>query len=137
MKGRKRHLLVDTLGLVQVVAIQPGHLQDRDGAIPLLETAETCLPKLQRVWADQGYQGRLEEWAKEHCSFALEVVDKKVRGQQQQGFVVLPKRWIVERTFAWLLRCRRLIRDYEYLPALSEALIYLAMTGLMLRRLAS
>ena len=137
MKGRKRHLLVDTLGLIQSVAIQPGNLQERDGAIPLLAAAATGLPTWQKVWADQGYQGRLERWVEEHCPFSLEIVDKPARGRQQRGFHVLPKRWIVERTFAWLLRCRRLVRDYEYLPAVSEAVIYLAMIGLMLHRLAS
>lgn len=119
-----------------MVAIQPGNVQDRDGAKPLLSTAAATQPRLQKVWVDQGYQGRLEVWAAKHLPFALEVVDKPLRGKEQRGFQVLPKRWIVERTFAWLIRCRRLVRDYEYLVECSEHLLYLAMIGLMARRLA-
>ena len=90
--------------------------------------------QLQKEWCDGGYEGKLDEWAVQHTSFALEVVQ---RSPGSRGWQLLPKHWIVERTFAWLLRCRRLVRDYEYLPESRESWIYLAMTHLMLRRLTS
>ena len=90
------------------------------------------MPRLRRLWADAGYAGRLVAWAREEAGWELEVVAKPPRAT---AFVVLPKRWIVERTFAWRGKCRRLGKDYEHLPASSEALVRLAMLGLMLRRL--
>jgi transposase len=88
---------------------------------------------MKRIWCDGGYEGFVQ-WAEKHCAFAVEMVE---RPAGSKGFVALPKRWIVERTLAWLLRYRRLVRDYEYLPESSEAWIYLAMSHVMLRRLAS
>jgi len=90
--------------------------------------------KLRRIWVDGTYRGHLLDWVLLHCRFLLQPV---LRAEGQKGFVVLPKRWIVERTFARLTQCRRLSMDYEVLPASSEALIYIAMTHLMLRRLAA
>jgi transposase len=134
LKGRKRHLLVDTVGLVHGLVVHAAHLSERAGAQRLLAQAGQPgrgLPRLERLWCDGGYEG-LPQWAAAHCLFAVEMVE---RPAGTKGWVSLPKRWVVERTLAWLQRCRRLVRDYEYLPASSKAWIYLAMTGLMLRRL--
>jgi putative transposase len=90
--------------------------------------------KLRRLWVDGSYRGKLVEWVLEHCQFVLQPI---LRPEGQKGFLALPKRWVVERTFAWLTQCRRLSKDYEVLSASSEAMIYLAMTRLMLRRLAT
>lgn len=131
MKGRKRHLLVDTLGLLHGLVVHSGQLSERAGAELVLARAGSGLRRLQRLWCDGGYEG-FAQWASEHYAFVVEVVE---RPAGTKGWVVLPKRWIVERTLAWLMRCRRLGRDYEYLPESSEAWIYLAMSQLMLRRL--
>ena len=136
MKGRKRHVLVDTLGLILAVVVHGADIQDRDGAKLLLERASqdpALLARLQKLWADGGYQGQLEDWVSTHYEFALEIVK---RPSDAVGFSVLPHRWIVERTLAWLSRCRRFAKDYEYLPRVSEQLIHVAMIGLMVRRLA-
>jgi putative transposase len=129
--GRKRHLLVDTLGLVLVVVVHAAHLQDRHGAKMVCLRAKRCCPRLRVIWADGGYSGRLVRWVAALCGWALRIVKRC-----DVGFQVLPKRWIVERTFAWLGRYRRLSKDYEALPETSEALIYVAMIHLMVRRLA-
>jgi putative transposase len=132
IKGRKRHLLVDTLGMILLVVVHSAGIQDRDGARLLLEKARGMFPRLQRIWADGGYAGKLIEWVQSICGWVLEIVK---RSDLVRGFVLLPKRWIVERTFGWLGRYRRLSKDYESLPENSEAMIYLAMIHLMLRRL--
>ena len=135
--GRKRHTLVDTLGLVLKVVVTAGNVQDRDGAKTLLEAIQLekeVIKRLELIWADGGYRGELITWIKETFGWKLEIVEKP---KDQSGFQVLPKRWIVERTFAWLVRQRRLARDYERLPQTSEAFIYIAMIRLMLRRLAA
>ena len=132
VKGRKRHLVVDTLGLIHGLAVHPADAQDRDGARLVLEPLVGALPRMERLWADGGYAGRLVEWVAEHTGWEREIVK---RPAEATGFVVLPKRWIVERTFAWLGKCRRLSKDYEHSIASSEALIRLAMIGLMTRRL--
>lgn len=128
--------MVDTVGLILAVVVHGAQIQDRDGAKLLLERANAdpaLLARLKKVWADGGYQGELEDWVATHYKYALEIV-KRPKGTV--GFKVLPRRWVVERTLAWLSRCRRLAKDYEYLPKVSEQLIYLAMIGLMVRRLA-
>ena len=109
-------------------------MQDRDGAKLVLEPLADGLPRMERVWADGGYAGQLVAWVRDRCGWELEIVK---RPEEATGFVVLPKRWIVERTFAWLGKCRRLGKDYEHSIASSEALIRLAMIGLMTRRLGS
>ena len=133
MKGRKRHLLVDTLGLVMKVLVTEGDRQDRDGAKLLLVMILGLFPRLKKIWADGGYRGTLVEWVKRHCQLDLEIVE---RDPATKGFVLLPRRWVVERTFAWLNHCRRLSKDYAYYPQTSEAFVYVAMIRLMTRRLA-
>ena len=134
VKGRKRHLLVDTLGLPLSVYVTPADVQDRAGARPLLAGLKPLAPNLKKIWADGAYSGeKLAKWCEEQGGWELEVVE---RDKEARGFEVLPKRWIVERTFAWLVRNRRLVKDYERKVQTSETLIEVAMIRLMLRRLA-
>lgn len=134
--GRKRHLLVDTLGLLLAVCVSEACVQDRDGARSLLKRLAHSFCQLVRVWADGGYAGALVEWLwdlRTNHKVRLEIVK---RSEAQVGFRVLPKRWIVERTFGWLVKWRRLRCDYERSTKHSEAMIYVAMIGVMVRRLA-
>lgn len=134
--GRKRHVVVDTLGLVLAVVVTAANIQDRDGAQLVLRELYRRLCdswRLQKIWADGGYRGQLIDWVKFVVGWSLEIVEKL---GDQVGFQVLPKRWIVERTFAWLNRQRRLSKDYERLPQTSEALVYVAMIRLMTSQLA-
>ncbi|MDQ4126861.1 MAG: IS5 family transposase [Actinomycetota bacterium] len=134
VKGRKRNLLVDTLGLPLAVYVAPASMQDREVARRLLSGLAPLLPRLKRIWADGAYGGEdLATWCKRQGGWELEVVHKEGNAK---GFEVLPKRWIVERTFGWLLRNRRLVKDYERRVQTSEALIQVAMIRLMLARLA-
>jgi putative transposase len=133
VSGRKRHILVDTLGLLLVVVVHAANVQDSDGAKLVLRRALGRFPRLAKVWVDQGYKAHFVAWAEAATGWALEVVAKPA---DQEGFAVLPKRWIVERTFAWLGRSRRLSKDYEALPETGEAWVQVAMIHLMLRRLA-
>src|SRR3984893_4470597 len=135
--GRKRHLLVDTLGLVLLVVITAANVQDREGARTLPATLARRFRRLRVIWADGAYAGDLQQWVRGLRKWGkarLEIV-RKPRGQR--GFAVVPWRWIVERTFAWLGRHRRLKADYECLPETTEALIHIAMIRLMVRRLAT
>ncbi len=135
--GRKRHILVDTLGLILKVVVTAGNGQDREGAKALLKTIgleKEVVQRLELIWADGSYRGELITWLEDLFGWKLEVVEK---AKGQAGFQILSKRWIVERTFAWLVRERRLERNYERLPESSEAFIYAAMIRLMLRRLAN
>jgi transposase len=131
--GRKRHLAVDCLGLVLVVAVTAASVQDRDAAVGLLEKLRRLYFSIRLVWADGGYAGRLVDWAAEKLRLTLEIVK---RSDNATGFVVLPRRWVVERTLSWLMRSRRMARDYETLPAMHEALVLWSMTMLMSSRLA-
>jgi putative transposase len=124
--------VVDTLGLILAVAVHTADIQDREGAKLALARLSGRFPRLALIWADGGYTGKLLVWALVTGGWVIEIV-KKPKGES--SFVVLPKRWIVERTFAWLGRSRRLSKDYEGLPATSEALIRVAMIHLMLKRL--
>ncbi len=133
MTGRKRHILVDTLGLVLEVVVHPGDVQDRDGAKELLRKVKGGLPRLKKIWADGAYAGRLVDWVKRQCQWVLEIVERPANAV---GFEVLPHRWVVERTFAWFGKYRRLSKDYEYHPRSSETMLHLAMIHLMARRLA-
>jgi putative transposase len=135
IKGRKRHIVVDTLGLLLAVAVLPAHTQDGEAARTVLQrvTART-FPRLAVLWADSAY-GRYElpQWVEGHRRYRLELVS---RPEGSKGFVLLVKRWVVERTFAWLGRYRRLSKDYERQSASSEAMVKLASIHLMLQRLA-
>jgi putative transposase len=133
VKGRKRHLLVDTLGLLLAVVVTAASVQDRDGAKLLFQRLGGAGKKLRLIWVDGGYRGQLLDWVLEHCHFRLQLV---LRSDSQKGFLVLPRRWVVERTFAWLNHHRRLSKDYEQLVDTSETFIYIVMIRLMLRRLA-
>jgi putative transposase len=132
VSGRKRHVLVDTLGLLLAVVVHPADIQDRDGAKLVLEKVRRHLPRLQLIWVDGGYAGQLVQWVREHCGWLLQTV---LRPVGVKGFVLLPRRWVVERTFGWLGRYRRLSKDYERLPETSETLIYIAMIHRMSRYL--
>jgi len=125
--------VVDTLGLLLHVVVHPANVQDRDGALLALCRLVHDWPRLLLVWADGGYAGKLVDWVATHLLLKLSIIR---RSDAASGFQLLPRRWVVERTFAWLGNCRRLSKDDELLPALSEAYIYIAMTRLMLRRLA-
>jgi transposase len=162
VKGRKRQLLVDTQGLVLKVKMTSAQLPERTGGQQLLEPLKPQFPRLKIVWADQGYTGDLSDWMKNHLGWRLEIVQRTspadhkekmwatARKRQKagatvvemwaglnygRGIEVLPRRWVVERTFAWLGKSRRLAKDYEFLPSTSEAMVYITMTRLMLRRL--
>jgi transposase len=133
INGRKRHIVCDTIGLLLVVMVTAASVQDRDGGRGILKRLHSALSSVAHVFADGGYQGQLIATAKSAWNIVIEVV-KKPAGQL--GFAVLPRRWVVERTFSWLLRWRRLVRDYERLPETHEAMVKWAMVGLMLNRLA-
>jgi putative transposase len=133
--GRKRHILVDTLGLLLCVVVHSAGTQDRDGARLVLAPLAQSLTRLRRIWADAIYTGGLADWLRglrRRNRIELELVR---RSPEAKGFEVLPRRWVVERTFAWLSFYRRLSKDYELLPATSEAFIYISMIRLMLGRL--
>ena len=131
VNGRKRHIAVDTLGLILAMVITAASVQDRDGARPLLWNLHRSCRKVRLVWADAGYSGKLATWA-QTLNMTLCIVAKRDR----HTFEILPRRWVVERTFAWISKHRRTVRDYEHLPASHEAMILWAMTALMTRRLA-
>ena len=133
VNGRKRHILVDTMGLLLAVVVTAASVSDPAGARLLFARLRGACKKLRKLWVDGTYRGKLVAWVADHCQFLLQPV---LRCDDVKGFVVLPRRWVVERTFAWLTPCRRLSKDYEILPVSSEAMIYLAMMRLMLRRLA-
>ena len=133
-KVAKRHILVDTLGLLLNVVVHPADVQDRDGAFHLLRRARRLFPFIERIFADGGYAGQkmaLVAWRT--GTWRLQIVKRS----DAAGFEVLPKRWIVERTFAWISRNRRLARDFERYAATVTAFVRLAMIRIMLRRLAA
>lgn len=132
VKGRKRHIVVDTLGLIWAVVVHAADVQDPVGARLVLPKLHGKVPRLKVILADKIYQGTLAIIAWALGRWKLEIVS---RAKGEKGFTVLPKRWIVERTFAWIGRNRRMSKDYERLPETSEAWIYLSMVRLMTRRL--
>jgi len=132
VKGRKRHLMVDTLGLILLIFVTRASIQDRDGGVELVDDAQQRFPTLKKVWADSAYRGELVEYVTNWCRFVLEIVAKP---KEQRGFQVHPKRWIVERTLAWLNFARRLSKDYERTVDSSETMVRVASIRLMLRRL--
>ncbi len=133
VKGHKRHVLVDTLGLLLQVVVSAANVSEKAGALSILEKIVSQFPRLLKIFADGGYEGKeFTQKVKDNHHLDLEVVKRK----QSKGFQVLPWRWIVERTLAWLVRYRRLTIEYEALPATSEAFIYAAMVRIMVRQLA-
>lgn len=132
MKGRKRHIVVDTIGLLLAVVVHAADIQDRDGAKLVLIKLLGRFPRLHLIWADGAYAGQLVDWASALGGWLIEVVKHAVHGH---SFEVLPRRWVVERTLGWLGRNRRLSKDYEELTESSEAWVHIAMIHLMLKRL--
>jgi putative transposase len=160
IRGRKRHLLVDTEGLVIEARIHSAKVPDRDGIRLLLEPVRDRLPRLSHLWVDQGYEGRGKEWTERTLDLSVEVVrrspkpapDEVLRSwakawfeegrrvtseelPKRRGFELLPRRWVAERTFAWLSHNRRMSKDYERLCSTGEAFVYASMARLMVRRL--
>jgi putative transposase len=149
VKGRKRHLLVDTQGLVLTVHVHPADVMDRDGVTRLLppEHIRAAFPRLGHVWLDAAYNGKDkgQDWIEQHLGWTTQVVKPPprrvlvaadVEPTPRPAFTILPRRWVVERTFAWLGQNRRLSKDYERLCVTSEVMVYAAMSRLMIRRLA-
>jgi putative transposase len=161
VRSRKRHLLVDTEGLVLKAKVHSVKVPDQDGIKLLLKGVRDCLPRLSHLWVDAGYQGRGKDWAENVLGLSVEVVHRRPKPTlgkvarmwaeewskegweidwqkllPRRGFEVLPRRWVVERTFSWLSQNRRTSRDYERLCATGEPFIYVAMSRLMVRRLA-
>jgi transposase len=132
-KGRKRHIAVDTLGLLLAVVVTPASIQDRDGAHRLLVALRARFCVVSHVWADGGYTGRLLSWVNNVLTITVEAVK---RTDKITGFAVLARRWVVERTFGWITKHRRCVRDYETLPSHHEAMVHIAMIMTMSRRLA-
>jgi len=151
--GRKRHVLVDTQGFLLAVKVHAANISDKEGAKLLLAGKKSVFPRMEKLFGDYGYIGEVGMWIKEQVGWNLEVVAKEgktaierwlwvrnraVRAERgKKGFTVKRKRWIVERTLAWLIRYRRLARDYEGLPESSEAFIQIATIRLLLNRLVS
>jgi putative transposase len=134
VKGRKRHLLVDTEGWLLVVQVTAANRFDHQQLLPLIQAGTKRSSRLQHLWVDKGYRdGFTALLARYHYDLSVKVVS---RPSGSKGWLLLPRRWVVERTFAWLGRFRRLSKDYEYLTQTSEAMIYSIMSSLMLRRLA-
>ena len=132
VNGRKRHIAVDTTGLLLEVLATAASVQDRDAARPLLFNLHRARRRVRRAWADGGYAGQLQPWAATYLKLTVQIVK---RPDDQHTFTVLPRRWVVERTLAWITSYRRCARDYERLPASHEAAVYWAMITLMTRRL--
>ena len=131
ISGRKRHIVVDTLGMLLAVVVHSAAIQDRDGAKLVLEKLKGRFPRLKLIWADGAYSA-VVDWTKAVCGWVLQLVRKPAG---LKCFQVLPRRWVVERTYDWLGRSRRLSKDYERETGSSEAMIHLAMIHLMLKRL--
>lgn len=137
IKGRKRFITVDTLGLVLRVLVTAANVDERSGGkqvLKRLKQSNLRISRLTTIWVDGGFGGEpFLQWVMDFCRWIVQVV---LRPEQTKGFVLLKKRWVVERTFGWLMGCRRLVRDYELLPQTSETFMYLAMIRIMVRRLA-
>jgi putative transposase len=133
LKGRKRQMVVDTAGNLLTVAVHAADIQDRTGAEPVLSETQDLCPTVSYAWADQSYRGDLVEWAANVLGITIEIV---TRPADQVGFQVQPRRWVVERTIAWINRCRRLSKDFERHAKNSAAWIYWASIQRMLRYLA-
>jgi|SRR5271169_359867 len=135
--GRKRHVAVDCLGLILAIFITPADVQDRDGAKPLIKLLVSVYGRLQLIWADGGYLGALVAWVKNLRPFGKLRLEIVRRCDSLKGFKVLPRRWVVERTFGWFYKSRRLCRDYEVRLDHSEAMLRICMIRIMVKRLAA
>lgn len=134
IKGRKRHIATDTLGLMLGAVVHPADIQDRDGAPLVLRSIRHAWPRLRHVFADGGYAGpKLRDAMQGHGDWSIEIIK---RSDTASGFEVLPRRWVIERTFAWLGRSRRLAKDWEATTASSEAWLLIAHIRILVRRLA-
>lgn len=134
VKGRKRHIVVDTVGNLLEVVVHAANIQDYDGAKLVLTQLSQTVSTLQKLWADGMYKkGGLIDWVRENLHLVLDIVERE---PGQVGFKVLPRRWVVERTFAWLGRYRRLSKDYEKCTKSSEGMVYIASIHTLLKRLA-
>lgn len=133
VNGTKRHIAVDTLGLLLTVLVTGASMQDRDGALPLLGRLRAACRRITLVWADGAYAGSLVAWAREELGLSVQIVK---RPDEVSGFVLIPRRWVVERTLAWITRRRRCVRDYERRADTHEAMVRWAMVLVMTRRLA-
>jgi putative transposase len=161
VRGRKRHILVDTEGMVVEARVHSAKVPDQDGIRRLLEPARERLPRLSRLWVDAGYRGRGKEWAEETLGVEVEVVNRTAKPPPEKvlriwarewfregrkadlrklpdcpAFENLPRRWVAERTFAWISHNRRMSKDYEQLCSTGEVFVHAAMARLMARRLA-
>lgn len=135
--GRKRHLLVDTDGLILKVRVHAADVQDRDGAVTVLDQLDASLASIQLIWADGGYGGpKLQGWLQQRFKGRPPQVEVVRPNPAQKGFAVLPRRWVVERTFGWLHLFRRLSKDYEFRTDSFEAFIFIAASKILLARLA-
>jgi putative transposase len=133
VQGRKRHIAVDVIGVLLTVLVTAASVQDRDAAKPLLQNLRKAFPAIKLAWADGIYAGKLVTWAKTALKLTVQIVR---RPGDLHTFQVLPRRWVVERTLAWINRCRRTVRDYERLTAHHETMLHWAMIIVMTRRLA-
>jgi putative transposase len=131
IKGRKRNIIVDTLGLILCVVVHSAGIQDRNGGLPVMEKLKGKWRRIVRIFADSGFNGTLIEKVKDKCGYILEIVRKNNNGT----FEVLPKRWIVERTIAWINNSRRMSKDYERQTNTSEAMVHLAAIRIMLNQI--
>lgn len=132
IKGRKEHIIVDTLGLPMSIKVHEANIHDSKGAIPTIENLEYKFPRLSRILADRGYQGDLSIWIKDRFGWKLDVVIRPKESSKR--FNVIPKRWIVERAFAWLENYRRLTIDYEFLTETAETMVAIAFMQIILNR---
>jgi transposase len=152
LSGRKRHIFVDTTGLLLKVVVHVANIQDREGVKLLLQPLKGTFPHMKKVWLDVGYSGKGQQWIQQEMGWEAEIVKHAWTGLRgvwapqgtevnwaeiiPPGFHVLPRRWVVERTFAWIGRHRRMSKDYEYLLSSSESMVCLTMIRLMVKRLA-
>jgi putative transposase len=134
IKGHKRHIVTDTCGNILYIEVQTANEQDCKGAPPVIEGLAEWFPTLKKLWADQGYRGDVADFVEEILGAELEIV---AHPKGRKGFQVLPKRWVVERTFGWFEWYRRLSRDYERLLESSASMLYLASIRIMLKRIAA
>ena len=133
MKGRKRHIIVDTMGYPIISRVHAANISDGHGACEVLNALFSIVDTVKKIWADGTYRGELIDWAKQQFNCVIEIVKRP--DTEEPGFHVLPRRWVVERTFAWINRFRRLSKDYERKPESSNSHIYVASIRLMLRRI--